>query len=67
MKTSQWYVVIVIVVAASFLGGYQFSARTGSEPGYFEAVAAAGYGGGGEAKIEGLSDDMHDYYKSLMK
>jgi hypothetical protein len=67
MTSSQWFVVIAIVVAASFLGGYQLSARTGSEPGYFEAVAAAGYGGGGEAKIKGLTDDMHDYYKSLLK
>jgi hypothetical protein len=65
MKNSQWFTVIAIIVAVSFLGGYQLSARTGSEPGYFEAVAAAGYGGGGEGKLKGLSDEMHEYYKSL--
>ncbi|MDF1577391.1 MAG: hypothetical protein P1P81_02990 [Desulfobulbales bacterium] len=66
MKLSQFAVIIVLVAAACFLGGYKLSAHTGTEPGYFGAVEAAGYGGGGD-KIEGVSDEMNDYYKSLQQ
>lgn len=66
MKTAQWLAIVGVVVLLSFVGGYQLSAHTGSEPGYFAAVEAAGYGGGGE-KIEGLSSEMDDYYKSLVE
>ncbi len=50
-----------------FLLGYSISARTGVEPGYFSAVEVGSYGAPeGESKIEGLSDQDADYYKSLM-
>ncbi len=64
MKTSQWFGVVILVALLCFIGGYQLSASTGTEPGYFAAVEAAGYGGGGE-KIEGVSTEMEEYYKSL--
>lgn len=64
MKNTYWTIFILLFAVVSFYGGYAMSARTGVEPGYFEAVEAAGYGGGGE-KIEGLSDEMSDYYRSL--
>jgi hypothetical protein len=37
------------------------------DSGYFGAVEAAGYGGAAEEKIEGLSDEIQDYYKTLGK
>jgi len=51
----------------AFLLGYSISARTGVEPGYFSAVEVGSYGAPeGESKIEGLSEQDADYYKSLM-
>lgn len=67
MKGTQWTVVFLLAAICSFYGGYSFSARTGTEPGYFQAVEAAGYGGGGDAKIEGVSDEMSRYYQELLK
>jgi hypothetical protein len=64
MKPTNW---IIIALAAGLIGGfagYKVSAASGTEPGYFDAVEAAGYGGGGE-KIEGVSEEMQQYYKSL--
>lgn len=50
----------------AFLMGYSMSARTGTEPGYFDAVDTASYGSAEVAsKIEGMSDEDADYYKSL--
>ncbi len=65
MKSMQWAMIIGVVAIVCFYGGYSMSARTGTEPGYFDAVEAAGYGGGGGEKIEGVSSEMSDYYKSL--
>jgi hypothetical protein len=65
MKSIQWLILTILVGSLSFGGGYAVSAHTGTEPGYFGAVEAAGYGGGTEEKIEGLSDDIQDYYKNL--
>ncbi len=66
MRTSFWVVIAAMVWLVGFVTGYSISARTGTEPGYFEAVEAAGYGGGSEMeKIEGISEEMQEYYKSL--
>ena len=65
MKPAQIALIMMVVAGVCFLGGYKLSAHTGTEPGYFDAVEAAGYGGGGAEKIEGVSDEMSDYYKSL--
>ncbi len=64
MKSGIWSLVLVIVAGVCFAGGYQMSAKSGTEPGYFGAVEAAGYGGGGES-VAGISDEMAEYYKSL--
>jgi len=66
MATGTKIIVILVTSLICFYGGYSISARTGTEPGYFDAVEAAGYGGGGE-KIEGISDEMNEFYKSLSK
>jgi len=65
MKSSPKIIVIVVVALFCFYGGYTISAKTGTEPGYFDAVEAAGYGGGGGEKIEGISDEMNEFYQSL--
>ena len=65
MKIIHLYLLLAGVWFISFAGGYAVSSHTGTEPGYFGAVEAAGYGGATEEKIEGISDSMHDYYKSL--
>lgn len=67
MKGTQWTVVFLLASILCFYGGYRVSARSGSEPGYFDAVEAAGYGGDGGGKIEGVSDKMSDYYQNLLK
>ena len=67
MKSIQWTILAVLIWALAFGGGYAVSARTGTEPGYFGAVEAAGYGGAAEEKIEGLTDEVQDYYKSLQE
>ncbi|HEB49422.1 MAG TPA: hypothetical protein ENI89_02330 [Desulfobulbus sp.] len=57
--------VLLTTALVCFFGGYTLSARTGTEPGYFDAVEAAGYGGGGGEKVEGLSDELNRFYQSL--
>jgi hypothetical protein len=58
--------VIAGAFIVAFLLGYSISARTGIEPGYFAAVEVGSYGApeGGD-KVEGLSAEQADYYKSL--
>jgi len=65
MKNGVWLILALMAWGAGFLGGYSLSAATGTEPGYFDAVEAAGYGGGGEEKVEGIDDEMQEYYRSL--
>ncbi len=65
MKTIYWFLIAAVVWTGGFMLGYSISAKTGTEPGYFEAVEAAGYGGGSELKIEGLSEEMQKYYQEL--
>jgi len=67
MKIAQRAVTMLLVSLLCFWAGYSFSARTGTEPGYFDAVEAAGYGGGGDEKIEGVSEEMQNFYKSLQE
>ena len=50
----------------AFLLGYSISARTGIEPGFFEAVETGAYGTlEASDKVEGLSVEDEYYYKSL--
>ena len=67
MRNMHWLILAILALSLGFAGGYTLSAHTGTEPGYFGAVEAAGYGGGAEEKIEGLTDEAQDYYKNLLK
>jgi len=67
MKNTHWLILTILTLSLGFAGGYAVSAHTGTEPGYFGAVEAAGYGGAAEEKIEGLSDEIQHYYKTLGK
>jgi len=67
MKNTYLLILTILTLSLGFAGGYAVSAHTGTEPGYFGAVEAAGYGGAAEEKIEGLSDEIQDYYKTLGK
>jgi len=50
----------------AFILGYNMSADTGTEPGYFGSVDTASYGSAAVVKkIEGISAEDADYYKSL--
>ncbi len=65
-KTIYWLLIAVLVWFGGFTLGYTISARTGTEPGYFEAVEAAGYGGGSELEgVEGLSEEMQKFFQEL--
>jgi len=66
MKSGAWFLMAVVMWAIGFAGGYVLSAKTGTEPGYFDAVEAAGYGGGSEG-VKGISAEMNEYYKDLLK
>ncbi len=60
--------IIIGIFITAFLLGYAISARTGTEPGYFEAVEVGSYGAqDADDKIEGISDEDADYYKSLLE
>ncbi|NOX20361.1 MAG: hypothetical protein GXO99_03760 [Nitrospirae bacterium] len=66
MKTGSMLIIAILVWFVGFALGYTISAKTGTEPGYFEAVEAAGYGGGSELEgAEGLSEDMLKYYQEI--
>lgn len=62
-STLVWIIIAVLMGIIGFGLGYTISLKTGTEPGYFEAVEAAGYGGG--AELEGLSDEALKYLKQL--
>ena len=69
MKNSFWIVLTAGFAIVGFLLGYNLSAQTGVEPGFFELPEAGGYGAGpgaGQAG-EGVSSDMEEYYKKLLE
>ncbi len=66
MKTVYWVVIAVAIWAAGFVGGYNASSATGIQPGYFEAAESGGYGGG-DTSVEGITEEVQDYYKDLYK
>lgn len=66
MKNHVWTLIVVVGCMLSFFIGWNISAGTGVEPGFFEAPGAAGYGAGTEgAAPEGVSEEMAEYYKEL--
>lgn len=67
MRTAYWVMIAVAVWTVSFAAGFAASSATGVQPGYFEAAEAGGYGGGGDAAVEGIDQTTQDYYKDLYK
>ncbi len=66
MRTSLWMLNVIVVTVLAFFLGYALSAKTGVEPGFFEAAETGGYGGGaGATATEGLSEEYEKYYKDL--
>ena len=64
LKNQLWVLIVIVAFFLTVLVGYNISAATGVEPGYFEAPEAGGYGAGVEAAApEGISDDMQNYYQ----
>lgn len=66
---SNIYLRTAITVGAfvvAFMLGYSMSSHTGTEPGYFGAVETGAYGAAeASGKVEGISAEDADYYKSL--
>lgn len=56
-----------LVIAALVMGlGFKVSYDSGIQPGYFEKAEAPAYGvGGGEVKIEGISEELMQHYMGL--
>ena len=63
-----WLAIVTTAFILSYLLGYMVSAKTGVEPGFFEAPEAAGYGVGPEkAAAPGLDQNLQDYYQDLIE
>ncbi len=69
MKNGLWLSITLVTALLGFLAGYSISSYTGVEPGFFEAVEAGSYGGGGgeSAATEGISKEDQDYYRKLIE
>ena len=67
MHTRLQVSIMVVTFAVAFLLGYNISAQSGNEPGYFLAVEAGAYGAVETlSSPTGLSADESEYYKSLL-
>ncbi len=62
-----WAAVVLIATLFGFVLGYSVSARTGVEPGYFDAAEAGGYGVAPTSTTPGMSEEVRKYYEGLMK
>jgi len=59
--------ITIVIFVVAFLLGYNISAQSGNEPGYFQATEAGAYGAvETSASPSGLSIDESEYYKSLL-
>jgi len=67
LRTTLWTLTVLCTALLTFVAGYAVSSKTGVEPGYVEAAEAGGYGagGGGDAALEGVSDETREYYEKL--
>lgn len=61
-----WVAIVVVSALFGFAAGYAVSARTGVEPGYFEAPEAGGYGVPPSSGPK-MSDDLRKYYEEIAK
>ena len=64
-RAGLWFAIVVVSSLFGFAAGYGVSARTGVEPGYFEAPEAGGYGVAPSGPK--MSDEMRKYYEGLAK
>lgn len=61
-----WLAIVTTAFILSYLLGYIVSAKTGVEPGFFEAPEAAGYGVAAEkTAAPGLDRNLQNYYQDL--
>jgi hypothetical protein len=60
-----WVAIVVVSALFGFAAGYAMSARTGVEPGYFEAPEAGGYGVAPSGPK--MSDELRKHYEGLAK
>lgn len=68
VKNAIFGLIIAVAFLLAFLLGYNISAKTGVEPGFFQAPGAAGYGAGTEGKAPvGMDKDLMQHYKDLQK
>jgi len=68
LKNNLWVLITLVAGLLGFLAGYSISSSTGVEPGFFEAVEAGSYGGGGGDEVtEGISTEDQEYYRKLME
>lgn len=59
-------VLAVVLLALVLAIGFKVSYTSGIQPGYFEKAEAPAYGvGGGDVRVEGISEQAEDYYKGL--
>jgi hypothetical protein len=64
-RTGLWVAIVVVSCLFGYAAGYGMSARTGVEPGYFEAPEAGGYGVAPSGPK--MSDELRKYYEGLAK
>ena len=61
-----WFAIVVTAFVLSYLLCYIVSAKTGVEPGFFEAPEAAGYGvAADKTAAPGLDEDLLKHYQDL--
>ena len=61
-----WFAIVTTAFILSYLLGYIVSAKTGVEPGFFEAPEAAGYGvAADKTAAPGLDQDLQKHYQDL--
>ena len=63
-----WFAIVITAFILSYLLGYIVSAKTGVEPGFFEAPEAAGYGvAADKTAAPGLDQDLQKHYQDLVE
>ena len=65
-RTGLWVAIAMIAALLGFMVGFGVSARSGVEPGYFEAAEAGGYGVAPSARPK-ANEDLQKYYENLLK
>lgn len=66
MKTGLWVSIVGTAAIIAYTLGFVVSKGTGVEPGFFEKAESGGYGvSGGDSAVEGVSEEMANYYNEL--